>query len=510
MIKEIKYNITDLFYAIPDTELIKIIEESVKLLHFSPEILDRIFKDQEKYAKEKKYIRFEDKQYFLDKTKNLPELNISNAPLITPDQLELMIGRTRMCPQALFLFMMIRGYFGSVTDKDSVRNMIDSITLNIILEGWSVKMPGATTILENLNCISNETREFILDVQIKYIISKALDDFNKILIDSTSVKGNTSWPTDSKMLFSLLSRAYYYSQKLNIFGISNFNPFWMPVWLKKIDQLMFQIVLTSGKAKSKGKIKKYYRKLLKIAQKAFDYMISEIDRLNDNILKADIAPSLKKRLEGIWRTINNDIQDTATVLYYTENRVFNEVVLPSTEKILSISDRSAAFIKKGNRNPVIGYKPQVSRSANGFIPAIKVPLGNASDSKEFIPTVKKVIRRTGIIPYSLIVDDGYASKDGVKDAKKIGIKLVSIGGAKGKKLTLIEDWDSDEYKKARSDRSAVESIMFALKYSYDFGIVRRRGLENVRAELLEKVIVYNFARIIFLRESEKRKQKKAV
>ena len=109
----------------------------------------------------------------------------------------------------------------------------------------------------SLNCISNETREYILDAQIEFILKEGLDDFTKILIDSTHVKASTEWPTDSKILFALLSRAYHYSQKLNIFGIENFKPFWMPNWLKKLDQLIFKINMTCGKAKSQGK-KIYY------------------------------------------------------------------------------------------------------------------------------------------------------------------------------------------------------------------------------------------------------------
>ena len=245
-------------------------------------------------------------------------------------------------------------------------------------------MPGATTILENLNCISNETREYILDAQMELVLREGLDDFSTILIDSTHVKANTEWPTDSKMIFALLSRAYHYLQKLSIFGLQNFRPFWMPNWLERLDRLIFAICMTAGKAKSKGKIKKLYRRFLQTAQKAHDYLISEIEGLTNQIELIDLCPSQMEKLNRIWKLIGTDVMDSARVLYYAEDRVFNEIVLKSSEKILSISDRSAAFIKKGNRSPVIGYKPQVARSGSGFIPAIIVPEGNAADSDNLI------------------------------------------------------------------------------------------------------------------------------
>ncbi len=38
------------------------------------------------------------------------------------------------------------------------------------------------------------------------------------------------------------------------------------------------------------------------------------------------------------------------------------IKLPSRDKILRISDSDAAYIAKGQRNPVIVYKPQIARS----------------------------------------------------------------------------------------------------------------------------------------------------
>ena len=84
---------------------------------------------------------------------------------------------------------------------------------------------------------------------------------------------------------------------------------------------------------------------------------------------------------------------------------------------------------------------------------------------------------------------------------KIGVKeecripTVSINGSKGKKLTL-ENWDTTSYAEARRKRSAVESSMFTLKYRHGFGRMRRRGIEAVEAEQLEKVIAYNFVHMI--------------
>lgn len=499
-ILEIKYNTNSLFNAIPDTEFIKIIESAVELLHFRPSILKKINADQDRLAKAKKKLRLEDQRYYQNKNKMLPGFETEQKEIVA-EELELMTGRERMQPQIAYLFLMIRGYWGSVTDKDSIQRMHDSMTLNILFQNWCIKMPGAITILENLNCVSNKTRDFIFDCQIEYIIKQRLDDFKELTIDSTDIKANTAWPTDSKILAALLNRALQYAQLLKNFEIENFKPHWVPRWIKKINSLTFKINLTQGKVKSKGKIKKYYAQILKTAQKAHDYLISEIERTAESVKKIDLCPSKYNKLQEIWNKINKDVLDTADVLYYTNDRIFNGIVLKASEKILSLCDRSAAFIKKGNRNPVIGYKPQIARSKNGFVAGIMVQEGNTNDSTELLPVVDAVFKRTCVIPKVISTDDGYASIANRENLKERGVAVISMSGAKGKKITPVSIWNSKAYEEARNNRSSVESIIFTLKYVYDFGLVKRRGIEAVRAELLEKVIVYNFNRITMLSKS---------
>ena len=119
------------------------------------------------------------------------------------------------------------------------------------------------------------------------------------------------------------------------------------------------------------------------------------------------------------------------------------------------------------------------------------------------------ITRTSIVPSIVSVDDGYASALGKKRVEKKGVEVVSISGSKGKKITPLDNWENDLYKKARADRSSVESLMFTIKYNYSFGRVMRRKIEQVRAEMMEKVIVYNFSRINEIRARKNKENRMA-
>jgi len=496
-----------LFSTTPDTIMKEIIQKATILANTNPAILMSIEKDQDALALKKKKIRNADKRYYANKTSSLFYDTAQYTPEeIRDEKLELKTGRKRMESIIVYLFMMVRGYFNSVTDKESTERIIDSFTLNQALKSLGTRMPGFTTILENLNAVSETTRQLIFDAQIKYTVEKGFDNFKNCQIDSTSIKANSEWPTDSGIALKLFGRTLHYLKILESFGLPAFNKWHSENWISKLKKLNFKINNVAGKANSKGKIKRHYTQFINNSKKLHDYLITEKERIEECYI--DCAPSVQLKLNIIWDKIHDDLMALAEVLYYTENRIFHGIVLKSTSKLLSISDSTAAYIDKGNRIPLIGYKPQLARSTNGFVTSIMVPLGNANDSKQLIPVLKDVINRTKVIPKVVSLDDGYSSAKGRKSALEMGVKTVSISGAKGKKITPENDWNSESYKKARSDRSAVESIIFTLKYMFEFGRLRRREIDNVKAELLEKIIVFNFYRMIVLEQNKEKLHQK--
>jgi len=243
--------------------------------------------------------------------------------------------------------------------------------------------------------------------------------------------------------------------------------------------------------------------LLKRGRKVIDALQAEFDKIELSLQIDSLAPSRRPLLKRVIEQIRTDLSDAERVIEYTSDRVFKDKKLSSTEKVLSLSDGSAAYIKKGSRNPVIGYKPQLVRSENGFVTSLIVPEGNAADSIELVPAIRDSIDRTGVIAQLVSTDDGYASTKGRNELLNIGVKDVSISGSKGKKLTALEDWDSEEYQDARRCRSAVESLMFTIKDGFAFGELGRRGIDAVRDELLEKVLAYNCCRSILTKKRKR-------
>ena len=241
---------------------------------------------------------------------------------------------------------------------------------------------------------------------------------------------------------------------------------------------------------------------MKKAHRATELLAPQFERTQQALQKLDVLPSLRDRATRLVGWLKTDLGNLRRAMLSCEARVHRDEKLSVADKVLSVSDPDVGFIAKGGREPVVGYKPQLARSGNGFITGLIVPQGNASDSCQLLPMFEQVVKRTGVIPEIVSVDDGYSSITSRATLLARGAKVVSISGSKGKKITPDADWASEAYAVARDNRSAVESLMFTIKNGFDFGCVARRGLEHVRAELLEKVLAYNFCRLAACRRAE--------
>lgn len=489
----------------PDTELKDIFLEGLKLLKFDPEILVRIARDIEFAAKHKKANRLEDQAYYEQLSGTMPGLELFLSEWNT-DNLYLLEGRPRLLdPEATFLLMMCRAHLDSVTSKQAIDRIKDSRVVEAYFLARGMRLPASNTVCDNINAVTNATRDYIYKSQMRMIMDSGFDSMELVTVDSFSVSGNTEWPTDSRIILNLLRRAYRIgTQRIVKFGLPGFTGVYIPRWLRELGKLDFEMSNTCGKPGSKKKIKKLYRRFLKRVNKILLRMISRVSNCLsewDNL--CGLAPSRRRMAEAFIDRIILDIEGVIRVYKYAGDRVFHGITLSAPEKILSLSDECASFIKKGGREAVIGYKPQVARSGNGFITAFEVEQGNPADSARLLPVIRQHCQNTSSTPSTIAVDDGYSSIANRKKLKNMGVETISIGGSKGKKLTPEAEWESQEYKDARNARSAVESIVFVLRYKFHLGSFSRRGIQGVTAELTEKVIAHNLWRIAYLRKKLK-------
>lgn len=493
-----------LFLMPVDSQLHQFLVETHRIVEFEPAILDHIELDLDAYGLKKKLLREADRRFLEAQTLDLPRLQVELRQ-IDPTQIQLEVGRPRMEPYLVYLFLMLRGRFGGCKDQDGRLLQEESMTLHWWLENLGLSLPPASTLSENLNAVSNATRDFIHKAQIRYIIAERLDDFSSLYLDSTATAANTERPTDSGLITKLVERICRTGAKLDRFGLPNFNPSGLEELQKELRRMHREIGFGTGKAKSQGKLKKLYYKLLRRGRRCCKRFARELAAVEKALeQQTQLPPSQRLLAEEVTGLIGADIQAISQVAEACERRIFQEEKVPSSQKIISLSDEDAAFIVKGGWNTVIGYRPQLGKSGQGFVSALILPKGNAADSGQLVDVVVDHWDRSGVLPQMVSSDDGYSDKSARQDLLATGIAVVSISGAKGKKITSAEEWKRPEYRAARANRSGIESLVFTLKDGYEFGQLLRRGTENVRAELTEKILAYNIGQIVRVRERRAR------
>ena len=59
-----------------------------------------------------------------------------------------------MPAMVVLVFLSLRGYFGGYKDSKTATTLAESRTLEILFVNFGMKMPGAITILDNINAVT--------------------------------------------------------------------------------------------------------------------------------------------------------------------------------------------------------------------------------------------------------------------------------------------------------------------------------------------------------------------
>jgi hypothetical protein len=174
-----------LFAATPNSDLADYAAELLAFIDRHGELLPMIDIDLDAYGLRKKARRVHQRQ--ASKAASPASLfDIPEAePSVAPRALE--TGRPRTPALVVFLFLLMRGRYGSVSDQDASERFCEYKTIEALLSPRGLRLPSRQTLVDNLNAVTNATRQAILDAQLQDCLTEKLDDFKEICIDSTAV-----------------------------------------------------------------------------------------------------------------------------------------------------------------------------------------------------------------------------------------------------------------------------------------------------------------------------------
>jgi hypothetical protein len=220
---------------------------------------------------------------------------------------------------------MLRGFNGGCKDQHARLLLQESITLRLWLEHLGLELPPASTLSDNLNAVSNQTRALIQQAQMSYILQQGLDDFQKCFIDSTAVEANTERPTDSTILVKLIARVCTTGNNLHRLDLPDLNQIGLLEQQEELRQLSQQIHFLSGQARGEAKRKKLYFHLLRRARRVRKRLLRDLESVRRNLEgRSDLAPSRRLMAQEALCLIADDLAAVELAANVCDRRIMEQ------------------------------------------------------------------------------------------------------------------------------------------------------------------------------------------
>lgn len=491
-----------------ETFLTEIVREALSMGRFDSDVLDSLRADIERSAKESKKVRLMDEIWRESALPRFPSFADTFEPSdfdsVDAQSFALQAGRPRVVsPEMLLVLTVVDGVF-SLTSEDGYERLVGSEVFQAVTGDRG--MPARSTIGKYLELVSPETHDRLHRTLYRMVRSEGLDTFAELTVDSTAVEANTCWPTESALMCGFLGRIHrLLDGQAQYTGVAYASKL-VDRWLEQLRSLHREISLLPSRPGSAEQRRTLYCKMLVLAEKTHRKLRQLLETRRDRITTCCIRPSLRLRVDEMLRQIEVDFDEAGKAIASARLRVVHGTRVPASEKVFSLADPDAYMIVKGHRDPVVGYKPQLGRSAEGFISCFELTRGNPADSDRLMPMLHAHIEATGECPVAVSTDDGYSSTANLEALAEAGVELVSFSGATGRGVLGDEIYQLDACALLRCERSAVESMIFTFKHKMGMRRFCRRGLPGVNKDLSAAVLAYNLWRMAFVRRVKHRQK----
>ena len=259
--------------------------------------------------------------------------------------------------------------------------------------------------------------------------------------------------------------------------------------------------------KSKDRMEKSYRALMRITRSVTSYTKKVAKRLGDGRLVSHLDMSNQIRAKGMQAELETMLPRVEKVLRQTRIRVCRGIT-NYQDKILSLFETEAHAISKGkaHKPTEFGRLIEIVEAENGFVSDYQVHNGNPNDAPMLIPAIKRHKKRFGRPPRVVATDRGFWSAKNEKEAYDLGVKRVSIP-ARGKlskirRLLQRKRW----FRELQRWRANGEGRIATLKHRYGLDRCMYKGDKAMERWVGWCVFANNL--VVVARKTKSRKQQK--
>lgn len=359
----------------------------------------------------------------------------------------------------------------------------DSATYRTFARLSSDQQPSRSGLQSTIRKVRPQTLQRIHEYLCIDWHQEGLIKTDKIRIDSTVIETDIASPSDSGLLddsIRVLSRQLAICHRKTGLKVR------IKDQRAKAKKLRFAIFYAKNTDKQV-----LYPKLLACAF----IVLKQIDRTLDKLLVDDRGAT-----SATQKWIEHSIHHRdllCRIIHQTQQRVYADSPVASTEKVLSIFESHTDIIVKGARDVQYGHKVNLATQADGIIIYLDILDGNPADKVLYQPVLDSHEKQFGDLPKITIADGGYASLKNVENARASGVvqsafhKRAGLGyhtmGVKRKTLLAL-----------RAFRAGIEGNISELKRVFGLTKARWKNQDGFDAFVWSGVLSYNLVRMVRL------------
>jgi len=308
---------------------------------------------------------------------------------------------------------------------------------------------------------------------------QGLIDIDQIRIDSTVVEANIAPPSDSELLNDSIR---VLSRQLATFHRETGLKVRYTDQRARSKRLAFAIFHAKKPEKEA-----LYPKLLFCA----DVVLKQVNRTLETL--EQLAVVKESALRWVSR-VEHYRQLLCRVIHQTQQRVYNDSPIASSEKIVSIFEPHTDIIVKSAQDVYYGHKINLATDTQGIVLHLDILQGNPPDTALYLPVLDAHGNLFGDLPHTTVADGGYASVENVASARADGVSRAAFHKRTGlgyhamglKKKTL---------RNLRAFRAGIEGNISELKRSFGLSKANWKKQSGFDAFVWSGVLSYNLVRM---------------
>ena len=404
------------------------------------------------------------------------------------------LGRPSI-PMETYLRLMFLKHRYRLGFETLCREVTDSITwqrfCHIPLGGT---VPHPTTLMKITTRCGVAAVEGLNEALLARAVEARVLKTNRVRADTTVVEANVAYPSDSGLLAKGVAKIATLARKLRGLGFATRTRVDDRTRSVRSKAHAINFNLRRRNDDKLAAVRKINAEMAAIAKRAAR-QADAVVRNARRRLKA-LGDKASGHARAAVATLARTAELTRRVAEQTRQRLAGNTPDGAT-RIVSLHDADARPIVKGRLGKPVefGYKGQLIDNEDGVIVDHTVEAGNPPDATQLAPAIRRIKRRTGRTPHTVVADRGYGEQGVEDDLRAEGVRNPVLP-RKGKPTMQRRKVENRRaFRRHIRWRTGIEGRISSVKR--DFGLNRTRfdGLDGARTWCGHAVFHHNLVKI---------------